>query len=75
MSSFPLTIWKSFRGEQDQVPNAEEYQPLANDLSASEPSEPVQMGADEQMLKPETRKGDLPAEWAAYVRPYLILLP
>jgi hypothetical protein len=67
MSSFPLTIWKTFRGEQDEVVNAEEYQPLANDPSAPEPPEPAQMGTGEQMLKPETRKGDLPAEWAAYV--------
>jgi len=77
MSSFPLTVWKTVRGQQDEVTNAEEYQPLANDPSAPEPPEPAQMGADEQMLKPERRKGDLLAEWAAYVRPYLhlVLLP
>jgi len=69
MSSFPLTIWKSFQGEQNEVTNAEEYQPLANDPSAQEPPEPAQMGADEQTSRPETRKGDLLAEWAAYVRP------
>lgn len=74
MGSFPLAIWKTFRREQDEVSNAEEYQPLANDPSAPEPPEPVQMGADEQMHKPETRKGDLPAEWAAYVRPHLGLV-
>lgn len=74
MSSFPLTVWKTFRGEQSEVPNAEEYQPLANDPSTPEPPEPAQMGADEQTLKPETRKGDLLAEWAAYVRSYILLL-
>ena len=68
MSSFPLTIWKTVRGQQDEVTNAEEYQPLADDPSAPEPPEPAQMGADEQLLKPERRKGDLLAEWAAYVR-------
>ena len=67
MSSFPLTVWNTFRGEQGEVANAEEYQPLANDPGAPEPPEPAQMGADEQIPKPETRKGDLPAEWAAYV--------
>ena len=77
MSSFPLSIWKTFRSEQGEVANAEEYQPLANDPSAPEPldSEPAQMGRDEQMVKPETRRGDLPAEWAAYVRPSLTLPP
>ena len=75
MSSFPLTIWKTFRGEQDEVANAEEYQPLANDPSAPEPPEPAQMGTGEQMLKPETRKGDLPAEWAAYVSLSCMLPP
>lgn len=73
MSSFPLKIWKKFRGEQDQVQNPEEYQPLANDPTAPEPLE--QMGTDEQTPKSETRKGDLPTEWAAYVRPSLILAP
>ena len=75
MSSFPLTIWKSFRGEQGELANAEEYQPLANDPSAPEPPEPAQMGADEQIPKPESRRGDLPAEWAAYVRSTLALPP
>lgn len=75
MSSFPLTVWKTFRGEQAEVTNAEEYQPLANDPSAPEPPEPAQTGAGEQMLKPETRKGDRLAEWAAYVRPHLKLDP
>jgi len=74
MSSFPLTVWKTFRGEQAEVTNAEEYQPLANDPSAPEPPEPAQMGADEQMPKPETRRGDRLAEWAAYVRPHLDLV-
>lgn len=73
MSSFPLSVWKTFRGEQSEVANPEEYQPLANDPGAPEPSEPAQMGADEQTLKPETRRGDLPAEWAAYVKSSLIL--
>jgi len=67
MNSFPLTIWKTLRGEQEDFANAEQYQPLAGDPGAPEPTEPTHMGADEQMHKPETRKGDLPAEWAAYV--------
>lgn len=75
MSSFPLTIWKTFRGEQGEVANAEEYLPLTNDPSAPEPSEPAQMGADEQIPKPETRRGDLPTEWAAYVGHSLTLTP
>jgi len=68
MSSFPLSIWKTFRGEQGEVANAEEYQPLANDPNSPDPPEPAQMGVDEQTPKLETRRGDLPAEWAAYVR-------
>ena len=75
MSSFPLSIWKTFRREQDQVANAEEYLPLTNDPSAPEPSEQAQMGADEQTPKIETRRGDLPTEWAAYVGPSLTLTP
>lgn len=74
MSSFPLKVWKTFRDEQGEIANSEEYQPLANDPSAPEPPDPERMGADEQMRKPETRKGDLPAEWAAYVR-YSFVLP
>jgi hypothetical protein len=70
MSSYPLKVWKTFRREQSEAPNSEEYQPLANDPSAPEPE---RTGADQQMPKPETRKGDLLAEWAAYVRPSLIL--
>lgn len=75
MSSFPLSVWKTFRSEQGEVANAEEYQPLANDPNAPEPLEPAQMGTDEQTLKPEIRRGDLPAEWAAYVKPRLVLPP
>ena len=75
MSSFPLSIWKTFRREQDQVANAEEYLPLTNDPSAPEPSEQAQMGADEQTPKTETRRGDLPTEWAAYVGSSLTLPP
>lgn len=73
MSSFPLKVWKTLRDEQGEIANSEEYQPLANDPSAPEPTDPERMGADEQMRKPETRKGDLPAEWAAYVGPSLVL--
>ena len=76
MSSFnPLTIWKTFRREQGEVTNPEEYLPLTNDPGAPEPPEPAQMGAEEQTPKPETRRGDLPTEWAAYVGPSLILPP
>lgn len=73
MSSFPLKVWKTFRNEQDDITNPEEYQPLTNNPSAPEPPEPEQMGTDEQMVKAERRKGDLLAEWAAYVRPSFIL--
>lgn len=73
MSSFPLKVWKTFRNEQAEVANPEEYQPLANDPSTPDPLEPEQaMGIGEQLSKPETRRADLPAEWAAYVRPSLI---
>jgi hypothetical protein len=74
MNSFPLKVWKTFRNEQGQVANSEEYQPLTNDPTAPEPPEPEQtMGTGERTPKPETRMGDLPAEWAAYVRPNLVL--
>ncbi|KAF9792477.1 hypothetical protein BJ322DRAFT_1102980 [Thelephora terrestris] len=70
MSSYPLKVWKTFRREQSEAPNSEEYQPLANDPSAPEPE---RTGADQQMPKPETRKGDLLAEWAAYVSTTIFL--
>jgi hypothetical protein len=76
MSSFPLKVWKTFRGGQGEIENPEEYQPLANDPGAPELPEPAPMGTlDERRPKPEMRKGDLLAEWAAYVRPGLIFLP
>lgn len=74
MNSFPLKVWKTFRSEQGEVANPEEYQPLANDITAPEPLEPEQaMGTGERLLKSEKRRGDLPAEWAACVRPSLVL--
>ena len=71
MDSFPLKVWKNFRDEQGQVTNPEEYQPLANDPTAPEPQGQT-VGSGVQM-PPETRRGDLPAEWAAYVRLNLVL--
>jgi len=73
MNSFPLTVWKTLWGEQEEFVNAEQYQPLTDDPGTPEPLEPAHMGADEQMHKPETRKGDLPAEWAAYISTAIFL--
>ena len=73
MSSFPLKVWKTFRNEQGQVANPEEYQPLANNPTAPVVDPDQTIGTGEQMHKPETRRGDLPAEWAAYVRLIFIL--
>lgn len=73
MSSFPLKVWKTFRSEQGEIANPEEYLPLANDPATPEPLQQEQrMGTGERM-QGETRKSDLPAEWAAYVRPSPIL--
>lgn len=72
MDSFPLNVLKIFRGEQGQVENLEEYQPLANDSGVPEVAP---TGTNEHTSKPETREGDLLAEWTAYVKPLPIFYP
>ena len=44
-----------------------EYEPLNVD-SESLTAERIDMGFDEQFVKPEGRQGDVAAQWTAYVR-------